>query len=669
MRLKLNKNILYFLVCSLVAMGCSKEGSVSPPPGMTEPGTLSYSVADMMEPETYVLAPSEQETRIKSVFFIIIDKQSGLCKGYTYLENLNITGASGRIPFSFPEDVELLPGQEVLVKMIANYKEYLPSGLSSRSIGEFFFGRKLADIDKMLSDMNENPGMISYPMTGDVPVLMTGEFDYRAGQLYNTVMLVRKNALIRLNINLPDYIVSLSNIIVSNIPSNVCLFTSNTVLKSPLQDLSLNLTPDSPQNQKFSFYILPTGMEGTPLKIRLTGKKNKEYVKVSPPDLFALLSIEQEQTDLDLEFDLDLDLDLDLPILENQHVVINVFESLSEHGKVEATMNGWNIVDKFNGQLLIDSEGNGIAISELKIDLPWADSHPLISSMSPDFPDGRVSKEFFLSTIGSSPSWKITNPNLPSWLQVVKHSERNSLIITAEPNFTLTSGGVPSGNERRFDLLLTINFGDGTLETLTIPIVQAPMAPLGDIDMGTYVFQGKNIGAGSYNLATIGSDSRLFGDADAAGLRIVKGWYGTGNYPLSDSDHNDKCVSTGWTRVLGVEEFALDVYPRVRLRRMFVDGQSLDVYYVAGSENFSFLPILGTSFDVSGTLDMQAYYSFWTGTGNNRLRYAAGTVLPGAGGAMRTSYGATFSGIFKPVGITNITWGKYYCSSRCVRDK
>lgn len=670
MRPKLNKTILCALVCSLMAVGCRKEGSVSSPPVGTEPGTLSYRVADMMEPDTYSLAPSEQETRIKSVFFIIIDKQSGLCKGYTHLENLHITGASGTIPFSFPEDVELLPGQEMQVKMIANYKEYLPSGLSSRSIGEKFFGRKLADINRMLSDMDEKPGSIAYPMTGDVPVLMTGEFDYRMGQLYNTVILVRKNALIRLNINLPEYIVSVTNITVSNIPSNVCLFTSNTVLKSPLQDLSLNLTPDSPRNQRFSFYILPTGMAGVPLKIHLAGKKSKEYVKVSPVvSSFAVLSVEQELTDWTLDLDLDFDSELDLPVLENQHVVINVFESLSEHGKVEATMNGWNIGDKFDGQLLMDSEGNGISVSDLKVDLPWADYCPVMSSRSPSFLDGSVSKELFLASIGFSPSWKIANPDMPSWLQVVKHGERNSLIITAEPNFTLTSGGVPSGNERRFDLQLTFNFADGTLKTLTIPIIQAPMAPLGDIDMGTYVFQGKNIDAESYNLATIGPDSRLFGDQAAVGLRIIKGWQGAGNYPLSDDKHSEKCVSGGWTRVLGVEEFALDIYPRMRLRRMLVDGQGVDVYYVAGAENFSFLPILGTSANVSDKLDLQAYYSFWTGTGNDRLLYAPDAVLPTAGGAMRTSYGAVFSGVFKPVGATSITWGKYYCSSRCARDK
>lgn len=703
------KKIVYHLMYAalLLTAGCTQDGLLSSGEDDVQPmsGNLSYEIADFANrtdgQATRSITPSDEEYRIESVCYLFFNQRNQVCVGYLLYDDLDVHAQTGRLPFDLPTSVPT--GDGVYVRVIANYKSYMPdSDMADERYGELFFGMREDDVATLTSDLGygANTTSLPYREVGE-PLLMTGRFAIDLNQNSHSVTLVRKQVVLDIDIVKPDWIAG-GGITLSKLPMNVALFTTDYLAKPSLSTKTYYI-PFATLRKRI--YVFPSGTDGEPIEAKLDARKVWQYFEMRPGiNDVPVIAYKQEFGDSAYEQVPVRTVQLSIPdhylsIKENHYVLFSLQQSVSDRNKFECRMNGWNVDKSFEGKIYQDKEGNGLAFSSVSLDMPYADMTPLPLVNNLQSPSGEVRAKIYIPTFGFPPSWDIggIESGDGGWLTAEKADNGKSLLLTAAPNITFNADGTTTSSVRRASVHINIYFTDGTQRAEDLLVTQAAAPALGDVNIlvpyilpdGTYdddavsgwatyiKLVGNNEGATAGVWGTLSTDGNFYGSQAARGKGLIRGFgpnTSMGNILTDAKVRENFCRSSDKLTSIYAHEAVFNIYPRIRRDYFPVGGANVLIYYLPGETGFTVFPIAGNKENLPGSGAAHLYMGTYTfqaqpfASSGERIRGVGLTSFPALGSATYWNYGfSLYGGQWSLFDVTTIYAGTQQTYVRCQR--
>ncbi|MCM0245368.1 hypothetical protein [Bacteroides fragilis] len=589
---------------------------------------LHVSVLEKVVPRSRSLLPLDDEGEVTSLFYLFFDQNTKKCVAYSFADNRTGLNLSKKELPLLTNGLQLGGNTRYNVKVIVNYRTYMDKNTSGDALGQILLGQTEDYVRKNLysSGLTGNP-TVDYPFFADAssnPLLLyTGEFEYQRATGEASCLLNRKMVSVTINWEqLPDWM-EVSGVSVTNIPKRIYLFGGqSTVEQSCFTEAKAISWGDSENKTQVQFYMLPHDNEAwKPINVSLDCKKvlPKSNLTVRKGDIGgagkSLNAVLESETVVTTDTYKMYVNGSGYKFEPNQWVYINFFESQSEHGEIDYTVNGWSS-GGVKGTFFTDGQGNEACISETRITLDYADQSP-VNILQSSLRDGSVAHEVFISSTGFIVQWTLGEDvaNLPSWLSVERHDANNSLILTAQPNFSLNEGGILISSGRKASFTLSLNMSDGSTRKQTIIVTQlsAPSAS-GDVEIDGLTVSGRNTESPHFNFYGVTASGVKVGDwkevitssekwGDKGRAQI--GFAGkednpvplsTSMRPWSSETVLQQCsthIGSDWRMVTG-KEFAFKILPRLRSTYMSVGGHAnVQVVYLPTAGSICFFPVFG----------------------------------------------------------------------------
>lgn len=616
------------LLCGMLLWGACADGSLfsaeAPEAGGKDSpqGDVVLRCTAQLPSESAVttraLSRNEQEGHISSAFYIFV--YDGVCVGSSYIDNLDLNLSSGQVPLS-TVGLDLVKGFQYHVYAVLNYKTYLGKDLTGTAWASVLKEKSEEEVKQLLSNgINGLESDYRIATEGDQPhsdLLFTSDFNFTFGETIAYCSFKCLSTCLVLDFSRFPANQTVSSVKVGNVPSTVPLFGAATdgLSFTPLKELEMTLDADNPVVRIYPLSNLAASTKEQALKLTLSGtRKMVSYVEVTTfPGFWGLadtpIDVPYKDKELFLLYSND-----NYRFQPNQYADVVFFEAADQRGKLDYTVSSWPASDSGSRLLQYDSEGNVFSISHSSVNLDYA-STDSVSYAIDGFPDGSFSRELFISYTGYSPSWEFELTGGSGWLTVNKSSYNNSLLLTATPNFTVTTDGGIRSSFRQASIKLTIYQADNQKweKTITVSQQAAPLIP-GDVDLGKFTVRGSNALMGkpadgknpvNHNFYWVGppasgsqyvlrGNSRLVASlqADMDNYRAKVNARSNSDVGLTVDQLKALCGTD--YRLITADEMYGTLLPRLRQRYMDIDGESVLVYYIPGSTSLCFFPVIGS---------------------------------------------------------------------------